>query len=206
MIKPSGKQLQKKYGINSAHALYREDGKWYHHLKKFPGLLFDAYGYLCFESEADYNAHPELRFGKDLHVPSGISKISGYRLFPKKPPLNEMEARAERVVWKLRSVELRNRDQRKVQHLKAIYGYRCQLCGIRIPLGEESHYIEVHHIKPLGKKHMGPDALDNMICVCPNDHVLLDLKAIRLEQSSFKFLKHEISADFLAYHNALVQF
>lgn len=45
MSKPSGKQLQKKYGINAEHALYREDGKWYHHFKKFPGVLFDAQGY-----------------------------------------------------------------------------------------------------------------------------------------------------------------
>ena len=35
-------------GWGKAPALYREDGKWYHHLKKFPGALFDFNGYIVF--------------------------------------------------------------------------------------------------------------------------------------------------------------
>ena len=34
-----------------------------------------------------------------------------------------------------------------------------------------------------GIPHNGPDKLENMICVCPNCHVLLDFGVIRLNQS-----------------------
>jgi 5-methylcytosine-specific restriction protein A len=205
MNKPSGKHLQKKYGISAEHALYREDGKWYHHLKKFPGVLFDANGYLLFQTEAEYKNHPDLRIRKDLNVYSGISKLTGYRLFPLKIRPIQYASRNEEAVWKLRSIELRYRDQRKVEDLKTLYDYTCQLCGIRIPVGSSGYYIEVHHIKPLGKKHVGPDSVDNMICVCPNDHILLDLKVITLQLSTLKRLKHDIAQIFLDYHNSLVK-
>ncbi|MDB5141161.1 MAG: hypothetical protein JWR12_3077 [Mucilaginibacter sp.] len=36
----NAKQIIKTLNLTAAHSLYREDGLWYHHLKKFPGILF----------------------------------------------------------------------------------------------------------------------------------------------------------------------
>ena len=74
----TGKELCKQWNINAEHALYREDGKWYHHLMRFPGVLFDKNGYVIFLSKEQYLTNPYLIHGQDLHVPKGISSIPGY--------------------------------------------------------------------------------------------------------------------------------
>jgi 5-methylcytosine-specific restriction protein A len=74
----SGKKLNKLWNINAQHALYREDGKWYHHLKKFPGALCDTNGYVIFHDKNEYLNSKYLQHGHDLHVSIGISSIPGY--------------------------------------------------------------------------------------------------------------------------------
>lgn len=39
---------------SAKHGLYREDGKWYHHLMDFPGVLFDINGFVMFNTKEDY--------------------------------------------------------------------------------------------------------------------------------------------------------
>ncbi|MBE9667775.1 hypothetical protein IRJ18_15480 [Mucilaginibacter boryungensis] len=71
--------------LSAMHSLYREDGKWYHHLKGFPGILFDKNGYIKFETKNDYEKHPALQHTQDLHVLNkGISEINGYVSFSDK--------------------------------------------------------------------------------------------------------------------------
>jgi 5-methylcytosine-specific restriction protein A len=41
----TGKELNRLWKVNAKHALYREDGRWYHQLQEFPGVLFDANGF-----------------------------------------------------------------------------------------------------------------------------------------------------------------
>ncbi|MXY38701.1 MAG: hypothetical protein F4027_09820 [Rhodospirillaceae bacterium] len=79
MRKLTGKSLNAKWKVGAMHALYREDGKWYHHLKQFPGALFDFNGYIVFATEQEYEACEHLAHGVELHVNgSGISSIPGY--------------------------------------------------------------------------------------------------------------------------------
>jgi putative restriction endonuclease len=56
----------------------------------------------------------------------------------------------------------------------------CQVCGDRIetPAGP---YAEASHIRPLGRPHDGPDVIENVLCLCPNDHKRFDLKAIYVD-------------------------
>jgi 5-methylcytosine-specific restriction enzyme A len=67
--------LNKELGVGAKHALYSEDGNWYEHLERFPGVLFDLHGYLVFKSEVAYKNCPKLRHGKKLNVNGGISCI-----------------------------------------------------------------------------------------------------------------------------------
>lgn len=75
----TGKALNVRWKVGAQHALYRQDGKWYHHLNRFPGALFDRNGYLLFETQEQFDDCPFLQRGGDLHVPAGISAIPGYR-------------------------------------------------------------------------------------------------------------------------------
>lgn len=74
----SGYRLNLLWGVNARHALYREDGRWYHHLERFPGALFDSTGFVVFPTEAAYHGSPYLRRGVEVNVPGGISNMPGY--------------------------------------------------------------------------------------------------------------------------------
>jgi hypothetical protein len=87
-----GKRLNKEWGVNANHALYRENGTWYHNLRHFPGALFDVNGYIIFRTEADYLQCEHLQIGKQLSVPHGISTIPGYiRVIQGDIPTKELE-------------------------------------------------------------------------------------------------------------------
>ena len=78
MPNPIGRKLNLEWGVGARHALYRKDGRWYHHLQKFPGALFDEHGYVLFDSKEAYEACPQLNHGAELNVDGGISSILGY--------------------------------------------------------------------------------------------------------------------------------
>ncbi len=78
MASPIGKFLNEKLGLGAKHALYREDGRWYQNLERFPGVFFDRKGYLLFETVEEYERCAQLRRGTKLNVTGGISNIIGY--------------------------------------------------------------------------------------------------------------------------------
>lgn len=65
------------------------------------------------------------------------------------------------------------RDTKLAHDIKALYNHKCQVCGVAIPT-KNGFYSEGAHIKPLGKPHNGDDSLANLICLCPNHHVMFD--------------------------------
>src|ERR671916_95862 len=65
------------------------------------------------------------------------------------------------------------RDTAQARRIKELHDYRCQMCGTRLE-GLAGPYAEAAHIRPLGTPHDGPDTLDNLLCLCPNHHVLFD--------------------------------
>lgn len=76
--KNRGHELNIKLGINAKHALYRQDGKWYHNLMRFPGVLFDKDGYVVFNSEDEYTNCEYIKHGKEIHITQGIKSIPQY--------------------------------------------------------------------------------------------------------------------------------
>lgn len=108
------------------------------------------------------------------------------------------EARVSRVI----------RDTAKARAIKTLYANRCQMCGTRLecPAGP---YSEAAHVRPLGAPHNGPDTKDNILCLCPNHHVLFDygaisiaddLSLIGIEGSIRVHRDHQIDHRHLAYH------
>jgi putative restriction endonuclease len=100
------------------------------------------------------------------------------------------------------------RDTAQTRQIKALYEHRCQICGIRLecPAGP---YSEAAHIRPLGAPHDGPDTKDNILCLCPNHHVLFDNGAVSIaddlsligEESHLTLHRnHRLNRHYLAYH------
>ncbi len=106
------------------------------------------------------------------------------------------------------------RDTEQARRIKALYDYRCQMCGVRLesPAGP---YAEAAHIRPLGAPHNGPDSADNILCLCPNHHVLFDYGSIAIDDD-FTLLgteghlvvhpQHRISREHLRYHREHYRF
>ncbi|HEV8715717.1 MAG TPA: YDG/SRA domain-containing protein [Candidatus Binatia bacterium] len=94
------------------------------------------------------------------------------------------------------------------RQLKALYHYRCQMCGRRLatPAGP---YAEAVYIRPLGVPHNGSDTPDNLLCLCPNHHVLFALGSVAIADD-FTLLgqdgrlrvdfRHHLNKKHLRYH------
>jgi putative restriction endonuclease len=100
------------------------------------------------------------------------------------------------------------RDTAQARRTKELYDYKCQMCGIRLE-GLAGPYAEAAHIRPLGAPHNGPDSSDNIICLCPNHHVLFDhggvgvgedLSLLGEEGHLTVHPEHQINEEHLRYH------
>ena len=223
----TGKQLNEMWGVGAKHALYRDDGKWYHHLKAFPGVLFDANGYVIFETKQEYLNSPYLQIGHDLHVIDGISTMPNYIRISERSQVPSIGQSMRKVSERKKAYNARNvtirplgqdivkrdlvqneriiRDTKVSSGVKYIHEYKCQICGEALNIGANKIYAEAHHIKPLGNGHNGPDVVENVICVCPNHHALLDLGGIYIVQSQLRYIEgHEISSEYIIYHNTVI--
>lgn len=74
------------------------------------------------------------------------------------------------------------RDTKLSQDFKKLYNYTCQVCEIRISI-KGIGYAEAAHIRPLGRPHNGQDKSNNLLCLCPNHHVMLDKGIIAIENN-----------------------
>jgi putative restriction endonuclease len=118
-------------------------------------------------------------------------------------PAGRVEATIQRLV----------RSTRVAMGVKKLHDYTCQVCGLRLatPIGP---YAEAAHIRALGNPHNGPDVASNVLCLCPNHHVLFDAGAIYVDATGIvrdSGTDHEIAKlrraaghgpdpDQLAYH------
>ncbi|WP_228720118.1 YDG/SRA domain-containing protein [Chryseobacterium panacisoli] len=81
---------------------------------------------------------------------------------------------SEKIKKRIESTVLRIvRDTKVAWQIKRLYDFKCQVCQISIPT-KLGHYAEGAHIKPLGKPHDGDDNPNNLICLCPNHHIMFD--------------------------------
>jgi putative restriction endonuclease len=105
------------------------------------------------------------------------------------------------------------RDTTVTRAVKRLHGYRCQVCGIQLdtPPGP---YAEAAHVRPLGRPHDGPDVLENVLCLCPNHHVLFDrwqlsltddLALIGVSGRLRTHARHILGVEHVRYHRALYE-
>ncbi|MDB5141162.1 MAG: hypothetical protein JWR12_3078 [Mucilaginibacter sp.] len=161
------------------------------------------------ETEEAYQANHHLQHAKDLHVTNGISNIPGYVYFSdeqkfKLAIIDADDAKDnESIIRKKRLIYVFLRNKVIVGKVKNLYSNRCQICGLQLKIKKTQYYSEVHHIVPLGNPHNGLDNMKNMLCVCPNCHVLLDLGAIKIVITEIK-INHQINPVFVSYHNEII--
>lgn len=129
---------------------------------------------------------------------SPFSRRAIPKSFPKTPVAPDAK-KPDRVETKTYRIL---RDTPLALKVKFLHDYRCQLCGQTIELSSGKAYAEAHHIRPLGAPHNGPDCLENLICVCPNHHVMLDYFSVPLCDEDISCVEgHNIASEFIEFHN-----
>jgi len=105
------------------------------------------------------------------------------------------------------------RDSGKAQKLKEEYDFTCQICCTRLD-SPSGPIAEAAHIKPLGRPVDGPDTKNNMLCLCPNCHKLIDRFGLLIDDSYRVFKqpdgedlgkltlndRHRVSQEYLGWH------
>ncbi|SED43780.1 HNH endonuclease [Bradyrhizobium erythrophlei] len=108
------------------------------------------------------------------------------------PAAQRVETRVYRVL----------RDTELALRVKKAHNYECQICGQTIVLKDGTRYAEAHHIRPLGRPHDGPDAQENILCLCPNHHVELDYGVRAIAREELRVVEgHNVGTKYLKYHN-----
>ena len=108
------------------------------------------------------------------------------------------------VVYTIRVI----RNSAVANHVKRMYNHRCQISGVILDT-PSGRYSEGCHIKPVGSPHDGPDTIDNVLCLSPNMHVLLDkgsiaitdnMKLLGIEGELELHPDHILSIECVRYH------
>lgn len=132
---------------------------------------------------------------------------------PISTPAGELPLPVNREPERVKSYTTRTvRDTLVAERVKKKHDYVCQTCSTRIErLG--GAYAEGAYLRPLGRPHNGPDSAGNILCLCPNCHVLFDSWAFTIEddgtltgavQGSLNEAgNHKLNQDHLAYHRHL---
>ena len=152
-----------------------------------------------------------LYYLEDFYPDKGIDGFRIYRYCLVKeintnlPPSNNEEQETRRGD---RTISQIIRDPQIPSTLKNLYDYTCQVCGIRLESNDVPYAVGAH-IKGLGRPHNGPDIIENMLVLCPNDHYLFDSFAFSISDD-YSFLgkegslivkdTHQIGSEFLKYH------
>ena len=105
------------------------------------------------------------------------------------------------------------RDPKLGKWVKSLYEYKCQVCGVQISTSA-GYYAEAAHIKAVGEPHNGPDILENLLCLCPNHHLMFDKGVFVIKDDlSLKgadgklrvHKEHMISKEFIEYHRKVFE-
>ncbi|MFB7526822.1 YDG/SRA domain-containing protein [Streptomyces sp. NPDC056178] len=73
------------------------------------------------------------------------------------------------------STQRRVRNTQEARAIKALYNNTCQMCRVPVVVDVNgARYSEGAHIHALGRPHGGRDIRSNILCLCPNCHVLFD--------------------------------
>lgn len=154
-----GPKVEAPYGTTSGYrydGLYRVDEYW--HEQGIDGFRIYRYRLIAIRGDS-------TRFSE--HGPVAAPEEDEAALSPQRIPTTVL-----RIV----------RDTTLSQSVKELHHYRCQVCDVQLAV-PSGFYAEAAHIRPLGSPHNGPDVASNILCLCPNHHVLFDRGMIWIDEA-----------------------
>jgi len=182
-------RLNKEWGVGAVQVRYSDDGHWYGPLSNFPAALFDAHGYILFDTEDEYLSCPHLGIGKITTIKKkpGISALPGYVHVTESIPLLGLDVDVHSAIVTEGQKELvihlrRERNQSIVRKKKKeTASLDCEICGFsfsRIYGSVADSYCEVHHLIPLSEAaNVSQTRLEDLAILCANCHRVVHLQS-----------------------------
>jgi len=139
---------------------------------------------------------------KLIKATASLPKQKGSTIRPESPVGNQSPRRAVGTIQRI------VRNPRLGKWVKSLHDYKCQVCGIQISTSA-GYYAEAAHIKAVGEPHNGPDTTENLLCLCPNHHLMFDkgvfvinddLSLSGIDGKVTVNQGHPISIEFIQYH------
>jgi len=87
---------------------------------------------------------------------------------------------------KQKFVKIRKLDRTISDHLKALYKYKCQICGEDHGIKYNIHLTEAHHIEPFSQS-VNNNA-SNIMIICPNHHEIIHSAPPFFDRSTLTFI------------------
>ncbi|WP_159820299.1 YDG/SRA domain-containing protein [Colwellia sp. 20A7] len=132
--------------------------------------------------------------------------LNGIRRTPEQVELGYENKKANRKAGTVLRIV---RDTKISQDIKKLYKFECQVCGTALKT-KKGLYAEGAHIRALGRPHNGDDRKNNLLCLCPNHHVMYDKGSFSIADNFeligdesgqlFVHAKHKINLENLTYH------
>ncbi|HHY70621.1 MAG TPA: hypothetical protein GX519_02980, partial [Thermoanaerobacterales bacterium] len=173
---------------------------------KFVGMSTDIndYDYFTFKSSKRWAYECRKRLLERGNLSSYIHEVNKFLGISNDEQKTLKSKKNNDTINKIKKViNVYDRNATISDNIKYLYSDCCQVCGKRLDIGSK-FYSEVHHIHPLYLN--GPDVPENMICLCPNHHILFDRGAItiNLEDKTIVHINgtvEDINGHFLGYMN-----
>jgi len=103
--------------------------------------------------------------------------------------LSNVKAEDSKYVTVMQKVYKRDNDT--IAKLKKLRKFRCQICGVKIPIRNGGFYIEGAHI--VSKSNMGNELPGNILILCPNHHKEFDLAERVIHSRTEDHIKFEMN-------------
>lgn len=174
----TGRQIEDQTWKTTGNAALRKSMN-----EGLPVRVFRGYNHI-----SDYSPESGYKYAGLYHVlkawqevpPESIYKICRFKLvYTGKNELliKQIQAELDSSVPKRKLVQSTIirvvRDTKKAIEIKKLYNYKCQVCKDAI-IVKNGLYAEGAHIRPIGAPHNGDDSYSNLLCLCPNHHVMFD--------------------------------
>jgi len=80
--------------------------------------------------------------------------------------------REPKYVWRGR---VYRRNGERSAWLRKLYDFKCQICGAQFPMPDGRMAIDVHYLRPLQRFGPKADHPGNMLVLCPNHHLQVEI-------------------------------
>lgn len=139
--------------------------------KQLQGSVFEATQFWQGVRKQILIANPHLT-DKLKQFEKAVEKLKATKGEEKDAWKKMAEERAPTYWWRKR---VYRRKGEQSAWLRQLYDFKCQICGAHFPTPDGRMVIEVHYIRPLSIVGPSGDHPANMLVLCPNHHLQLEL-------------------------------